>query len=389
MRAPAPAAATAPSAAPSPAVAAVGRAGPIPVIGPAAGREGGLFPYVYMRTWPEPSEEAEDIHFVRYPDGLDAPYIQEMESFARPGTPDGREQMEKRSVEYLESLQLGRGARSAAALLASAGDALAPLLDATSARRAARAEGGDAVAFFATAGPSGASLEGYASSADCTSFLVRVWQAYVALVVELGYAPRLRDELARILVVDHLLTWPAKHPDVPPSPELYRALSQATIVLPGAIFPLPPAGTVPSHPAAGEWITLYAIGDLQMVKQRLVRYALGDLARVESVMAGERRESVRRTASRVTESSTRRATDQSTRGLDARNETQRGTIGEAIADIVSTTTYGSASGADPFVITYAAPVAPSTSPTTTLTGGWSRKSSRRRPSRGAAPRRAR
>ncbi len=335
-----------PPAPPIPPSQSSGEPVPVAILSPAEGRDGELFPYVYMRTWPEPSAEDVAIHFVVYPHPLGAPpsgpYFQKMAALARSGAADAREQMEQLSVTYLESLQLGRGASAAQAFLAAHG-ALPAALGA----------------------PSGPAPEGYATSADRQAFLVQAWQAYAALVVVLGYDSRLRDALGRLLVVDHTLAWISAHPGVEPPP----GLAKATIVLPAGIFPLPPAGASPvvSPPASGDWITPYAIGDLQMVKQRLTGYALGDLARVESVMAGERRESVRRIASRVTESSTRKATDQSSRGLDARTETQSGTIGKAVADLVSTTTYGIPGGENDFKINYGT----SSAPTTTLTGGWS------------------
>jgi hypothetical protein len=64
------------------------------------------------------------------------------------------------------------------------------------------------------------------------------------------------------------------------------------VVLPAEVFPLPPAqvpGNSPPHSPVG-WIEPYAIGDLQLVRQRLLRYQSGEIARIENVMRGERRE---------------------------------------------------------------------------------------------------
>lgn len=159
----------------------------------------------------------------------------------------------------------------------------------------------------------------YFDTAAYAQALDRVWQSYFALVITLGYDTALLDELTRALLMAHLVEvalqpfesltqagaaattaageTPATAPMVPEQTLLttrqINALLHATPVLSAQVFPLPPAqaaaATSPPPGLAG-WIEPYAIGDLQMVRQRLLRYQCGEIARIENVMRGERRE---------------------------------------------------------------------------------------------------
>lgn len=168
---------------------------------------------------------------------------------------------------------------------------------------------------------------GYAKALD------QVWQSYFALVVTLGYDTALLDEFTRALLMAHLVEvalqpfesfaqaraaataattaanaenapaaatgeTPATVPAAPVPDRLttqqINALLHATPVLSAQVFPLPAAqaGGSAASPPPGlpGWIEPYAIGDLQMVRQRLLRYQCGEIARIENVMRGERRE---------------------------------------------------------------------------------------------------
>lgn len=140
--------------------------------------------------------------------------------------------------------------------------------------------------------------------------LDRVWQSYFALLITLGYDTALLDALTRVLQMAHLIAvaWgppvqgleaagaapetPAPPSWAPISTMQIRLLRKASVVLPTQVFPLPPCGLADRSPpmAHDGWIEPYAIGDLQMVRQRLLRYQCGEIARIENVMRGERRE---------------------------------------------------------------------------------------------------
>ncbi|CAN7349427.1 hypothetical protein [Acidovorax sp. LjRoot117] len=150
----------------------------------------------------------------------------------------------------------------------------------------------------------------YLESASYAQTLDRVWQSYFALVIVLGYETALLAALTRTLQMAHLLAvaWPSGATEAvaasgtPATPALLQpapinaaqlvALYKATVVLPANIFPLPACHDAASPPpcASGGWIEPYAIGDLQMVRQRLLHYQSGEIARIENVMRGERRE---------------------------------------------------------------------------------------------------
>ncbi|MFM2059038.1 MAG: hypothetical protein RLY71_3423, partial [Pseudomonadota bacterium] len=133
--------------------------------------------------------------------------------------------------------------------------------------------------------------------------LDRVWQSYFATLITLGWNPALRAGLQRVLWVAHLvdrvlvLDPPSPAGEVPAvqalTAEQIQLLHGASILLPEPVFPLPSAGGAQASPPAGHvpgWVEPYAIGDLQMVRQRLLRYRTGEVARIENIMPGERRE---------------------------------------------------------------------------------------------------
>ncbi|TXT39007.1 MAG: hypothetical protein FD135_2492 [Comamonadaceae bacterium] len=142
----------------------------------------------------------------------------------------------------------------------------------------------------------------YFDSTDYAQVLDRVWQSYFALVITLGYDTALLDEFTRTLRLAHvievaLLPWVNATATTDTHPELLsvaqlQTLLQASPALPAQVFPLPPAASAHLSPPSANagWIEPYAIGDLHMVRQRLLRYQSGEIAHIENVMRGERRE---------------------------------------------------------------------------------------------------
>ncbi|WP_225584820.1 hypothetical protein [Acidovorax sp. ACV01] len=150
----------------------------------------------------------------------------------------------------------------------------------------------------------------YLESGNYAQALDRVWQSYFALIITLGYDAGLLDGLTRTLQLANLIAvalqpgsqgmatvgaasaTPVLLQPAPISSAQIASLREATVVLPGQVFPLPSAGAADHSPpvARDGWIEPYAIGDLQMVRQRLLCYQSGEIARIENVMRGERRE---------------------------------------------------------------------------------------------------
>lgn len=283
---------------------------PVPFI---AGQTGELFPYVYVRRWPRVSSTDLQYGFIAYLGASppDCAFYDDLVAAAH----QGRAQAEALALAFIDgvppyagqfvadpqaldgplrdfaplALQMQRQAPRAQAWL----DALRERLDALLLRYGVGAD------YFAS--------PGYLTQLD------RVWQSWFALVVTLGYNAALRDELSLMLWTAHAVSQatvavPASSPPASPptgdspagvqmnalTPAQVTGLAAATVVLPAAVFPLPPAtgglGGSPPHGAPAGWIEPYAIGDLQLVRQRLLRYAPGEVARIENVMRGERRE---------------------------------------------------------------------------------------------------
>lgn len=267
-----------------------------------------LFPYVFLRGWPPtPDAQCED-RFVRYP-GVDSCATDDERLFCllrevdRTG-PDARGTMIARALAYIEDPGAATGA------FASGPRALPAPLDrfAQAQRHLERAAPQCIDAFVASlcehlhmdwpALVEATRTVGYAEALD------RAWQSLFALCIVLGYDRAGLSGLIRTVVLAALLqrliasTPPVEDEGEQPLPpaqawpplRLQEGL-EATVVLPAPVFPLPPAvpvaGLALPWPDAG--ILPFAIGDLQRVKERLVRYQLGEVGHIENVMAGERK----------------------------------------------------------------------------------------------------
>jgi hypothetical protein len=145
-------------------------------------------------------------------------------------------------------------------------------------------------------------LPALSATAEYAMDTMRLWDSYFALVIAPWSEPALLPRCAALLSSAHMLAYLSAPPPGAPAPgrDSLLQLSQASVVLPKAVFPLPPAASSPPAasppPGASGWIGPYAIGDLHMVRQRLVAYVPGEIAAIENIMRGERREISRRRA---------------------------------------------------------------------------------------------
>ncbi|WP_187367168.1 hypothetical protein [Massilia mucilaginosa] len=333
------------------------------------GVSGELFPYMYVRKWP--SIDAADLArgFVRYAEaayGSPPPstfYDDLCRLRAR-----GRVAMQDAALAFIDG-----AAPYAGQFVASAAQEPLPLsqvagLAAALARDPAALQAA-LLRRFGVATP--AAMRALLSGAQASAFLDRVWLSYFALVIILGYRRALLDQLHGLLVGAHLLGQAFAQPAMPASATL-RALMAATVVLPDPVFPLPPAESSP--PAAvpdNGWIAPYAIGDLQMVRQRLLRHEPGEIAHIENVMRGERKEVTRRRMQRQLEHQSHDSErsdsldNEASDGRDALLEETR----HAIAEKTLTNQY------DNFQTTYGPPA------DATLSGSWT-ESTQQGPNRG-------
>jgi len=267
---------------------------PLPII---RGQRDELFPYVYVRRWPRVTEEDRRYGFIQYavasPPGDD--FFGDLVAACR--GPRGRTAAEALALRFIDG---GYGGAFVGRLSALSG----PVRDfanlALGFCNPVPSEGwpfqlcADLNALLARYGET----PSYFSGAAYTEAIDRIWQSYFALAIVLGYEPALLEELTLSLWLAHVIAQAMLADDngglmvADLTQAQSKLLAQATVALPPSAFPLPPAVSPGSPPACGQdgWIEPYAIGDLQMVRQRLVRYAAGEIARIENVMRGERKE---------------------------------------------------------------------------------------------------
>jgi hypothetical protein len=286
---------------------------PLPII---TGQPDALFNYVYVRRWPRVTDEDLRYGFIQYQSS--SPPSSSFYDDLGAACQQGRHAAEALAVQFIDgdppyrgvfvsSLRsligptrefadlAGRMQRLPHAGLERLGDELAAILE----------RAGEPASYFSSAG--------YRADLD------RIWQSYFALVVTLGYDWALLDELAQSIWLAHLIDCAVTlSPEgtlviAALAPNPIAELVDAKVLLPASIFPLPPA-TNPSdsrtQAGPGGWIEPYAIGDLQLVRQRLVRYAPGEIARIENVMRGERREISRRHVERRVDVQENRGSDE-------------------------------------------------------------------------------
>lgn len=352
----------------------------------AAGRELGdvegdvdLFPYTYMRSWPEPAREQLELRFSFYPYSIAAAptgqLLRQLAALRGQGSPDAREAMQRLAVRYLDGY-FGDDAPFLDRVDGLSGPISSyPRVYALLAERDRRSAAERLAEIWRVLGMSPAQTTSYLQSSAHQADVARLWQSYLALIVELGFDRRGRARLWQALTVEHALGWltraaAASSPPAHDAHDALDALARVVLVLPEEIFPLPPEQgsppmesppDPPGDPDSSGAIVAYAIGELMMVKHALRGYALGELAYVESLRAGERREQQRRQLDRTLESSVETRADDRAEARDAGSASSSLTseVLGTMADTITTTTYNG------FGTSYGPPT------TATLTGGWS------------------
>ncbi|WP_438712414.1 hypothetical protein ACSTS3_08705 [Aquimarina muelleri] len=173
----------------------------------------------------------------------------------------------------------------------------------------------------------------------------KLWESYFALIIEMGYENENLISIIEVLtlcnfleivfdnVVDHQLVTMLES-------AVLLSLFKATIVLDKDIFPLPPYQSSP--PVSTPNIILpYAIGDLQLVKYKLLRYETGELASVTSIMPGEKRKLVNRKLDRVIDKEVSKTTSitESFTAINENNNDFNEELWNTIAETTETTNY--------------------------------------------------
>ncbi len=271
------------------------------------GEAGDLFPYLYLRAWPRIPPQALQDRFVTYTAVCveDDPRLYCQLAAIAPTRADARAAMIEQALLFVQGdpPYAGQVARSPVAL----GPGFSALPE--FAMAAARIESPTPEALIALiesrwGAPWPAIVETLASKTFVAG-LDRAWQNVFALNCLLGYdhdalAGMIRTLQSATLLTRIAATDPASlHPEWPP--ERLREGLRATLILPTPVFPLPSApaaaSTAVEDAQAPTAILPYAIGDLHMVRRRLLGYTLGEVSHIESVMAGEKKR--RATAERI------------------------------------------------------------------------------------------
>lgn len=149
------------------------------------------------------------------------------------------------------------------------------------------------------------SFLGYLKSAAYIEYKERLWFSYFALLIEMGYSSSNLTAIIKTLTICNYSETIFAHLNAKATATVLEKgnlfnLFHATILLDKGIFPLPPFSQSPPL-APTPAIIPYAIGDLQLVKYKLLRYEMGELAHITSVMPGEKRKVVNRKLDRITD----------------------------------------------------------------------------------------
>lgn len=298
-----------------------------------------LFPYMYIRKWPIVSAGQMRRRFIDYqPVNFSPPQNSLYGSIA---SATSRWEIEQLALDFIEGAPPWQDQFVSFADLHSGAYAILQAVAALARR------------FPDSAATPEAQLQAllppdFLLSTPYASALERLWQSYFALVILPYCDPALLAQVTRLLMTAHLLDYlfgPNSGLPQLTAGMLYELL-EASIVLPRAIFPLPPAEASPpesSSPPCSDsgWVEPCAIGDLQMVRQRLLGYMPGEIAYIENVMRGERKEISRRRVLRQVDVGITETSDLS--GLDNESAETRNDLfaetAKTIADKTSSKSY--------------------------------------------------
>ncbi|AFZ24613.1 hypothetical protein Cylst_2394 [Cylindrospermum stagnale PCC 7417] len=274
-----------------------------------SGEHQDLFPFVYMRTWTEISPDVQQRRFIEY-DSENAPsesLYKKLVEIKKASENNARLQMRQVAINFIEGKQFAEQFIPSNSNLNGYIKYFA-LLDTWLRHQTSFSCKQLKQQLEVILKLDWSNLKQYIQSQKYIQEKDRVWQNYFALTIISEYRPHLLEELTKTLVMLVLIEKIIKHDKNCHSGSaitenvviLETAIS--TIILPTEIFPLPSASAGKSK--ITEWIEPYAIGDLQMVCQRLLRYELGEVAYIENVLKGERKETTQRKLNRVNQSVT-------------------------------------------------------------------------------------
>lgn len=256
-----------------------------------------LFPYTYMRNWVDVEPQELKIHFFDaslYTSNAPADsFYGQLKTLKADANRDG---MEKEAVAFLE------GTKYEGAFIRDKTEMGAILPHFSTAVRLVQAKQAPQGFLLMVCQLAHCDLETLLNdlkSTDYNTIVQKSWSSYFALVIRLGYRAHWLDTLTETLIGVNVVNqlWDASSSTWKEADwDALLPYFEASILLPNDIFPLPPFQqlTVASDTAATSdaqnWVLPYAIGELQWVRQRLLRYEMGDIATIINVMSGEKKQ---------------------------------------------------------------------------------------------------
>lgn len=327
---------------------------PAPIIEPIPFRD--LFPYLFLSPWPQPDPASLALNFVTYPpaagSGLAAPPAEG----ADPPLPTLYEALLKEVKDKTGAGKLAAEADAVSFIQLSAAysthfissvSVLATSLQFYAAAVAEARTKGTVQFPEILVNLSGMSWAELVKDSESTAYqqeLLSAWDSYFALMVMPGYRPDLCEHLQEVFVGWHTVVWVAAQfpageevPSPLPFPDKMRQLLYASVALPAGIFPLPTSAPAPNQ----EWIEPYALGEMQMTRQRMLRYAPGEIASTFHVLPGEKKRLIRRSLRTEEQSGSETAVNTRTdRQLSSENEaTLEQAVAHTLANWKDTHTY--------------------------------------------------
>ena len=257
-----------------------------------------LFPFIYLSHWPDINEHKKKLGFIKYEPVITSPPINSfyytLESLNKKGD---REGMEGEAAQFIE----GKGTYKDLFLSEEKelSGKTAQFHQVLEEIHYADNNNTLLVTIFRVLDASSDEVLVYLKSPEYIYQKEWIWQSYFALIIKLGFSSQWLDHITKLLVACHVLeqiffSLIEDNNTVSLSINEIRELCRATIILPESIFPLPTHLGVSVKQSACSDVKLYAIGNLQMVKQKLLRYEIGEIANIVSVMPGEKKESTHR-----------------------------------------------------------------------------------------------
>ena len=148
-------------------------------------------------------------------------------------------------------------------------------------------------------------IQDFLKSNDLQKNIEDAWNSYFSLIFTLGYDDYLLKNLYQSIATVNCLNQ-LFLPKLSPEKMIKQSvlsLINANIVLPGQFFSADEVSSPPNSPPIHQknLSIPYAIGELQMVKERFVKYQSGEIAHIENIMSGEKKEVQKRKLSRTNE----------------------------------------------------------------------------------------